>query len=62
MEVKVRRASAIIADIIDRRRLLLEHGYVLTLVKAFVVLGLGDLERALVKRRFPWRGPEKVPA
>jgi hypothetical protein len=39
---------------------LLEHGYVLTLVKAFVVLGLGDLERAAAKRRFPRRGPEKV--
>jgi hypothetical protein len=41
---------------------LLEHGYVLTLVKAFVVLGLGDLERAVAKGRFPRRGPESVPA
>jgi hypothetical protein len=41
---------------------LLERGYVLTLVKAFVVLGLADLERAVAKGRFLRRGPEKVPA
>jgi hypothetical protein len=31
---------------------LLEHGYVLTLVLTYVLLGLGDFERAVDRRRF----------
>jgi hypothetical protein len=40
---------------------LLEHGYVLTLVSTFVVLGLGDLDRAVARNRFPRRNLGAVP-